>query len=88
MTLPLSTDRYIPERMSEGIANLRMADNGALMVGRDGVLRSFARNGTVIHYLSLDWIVTASHAYVAPMEGMINATRGCGSYSILSCLAK
>lgn len=49
-----STDRYIPGAYSSVASTIETADHGFLNVGEDGVLRSFAGNGTVLDYHQLD----------------------------------
>ncbi|KAH8646805.1 hypothetical protein BX600DRAFT_518828 [Xylariales sp. PMI_506] len=47
-------DRYIPGAVSTIVQTMELDDGGVLSVGNDGVLRSFAADGTVIDYHQLD----------------------------------
>lgn len=49
-----SVDRYIPGTFASVSDSLETTDHGFLNVGEDGVLRSFAGNGTVLDYHQLD----------------------------------
>ena len=50
----MSTDRYLPGPFRTAAEGLKKDDNGALNVGADGVLRSFAPDGSVLDYRQLD----------------------------------
>lgn len=66
--------RYIPGSLSEVVSSLNTEDDGALSIGEDGVLRSFAGNLSVIDYRQLD--ASQSMAYALDQMEQITADGG------------
>lgn len=86
-TSDVSTNRYVPGPFRAVTQELKMDKYGALNVGPDGVLRSFAPDGTVLDFRQLDpdqvaefaakqvagWEAMADHEVPASVITLANA---------------